>query len=38
MEEIMDKLLILSQCASGFGVFLIGVGALLFGLKQTYKD
>jgi len=34
----MEKLLILSQCASGLGIFLIGVGALLFGLKQTCKD
>jgi len=34
----MDKLLLLSQCADGLGMFLLGVAALLFALKQTCKD
>lgn len=34
----MDKLLMLSQCADGLGMFLLGVAALLFALKHYSKD
>ena len=34
----MDKLLLLSQCASGLGVFFIGVAALWYVMMETAKD
>lgn len=34
----MDKLLMLAQCADGLGMFLLGVAALLFALKQYTRE
>jgi hypothetical protein len=34
----MDKLLLLSQCASGLGVFFIGVAAIWYVAMQTARE
>jgi hypothetical protein len=34
----MEQLLLLSQCASGLGMFLLGISALLYVLMQMSRD